>query len=118
MVDYIQKVTNGSVATIFVKIDNDFVRVCTNVKKEDGSRAIGTKLDRTHPGYKRFNKGKAIYGKALLFGKEYMSKYIPIIEDNEVIAIAFIGSDISSDLDDLMQIIKNRVMVKVITSLN
>ena len=110
LVDKFTQITNGSVATIFVRKDNDFIRVSTSLKKENGNRAIGTKLDSNHPGYKSVLEGKSYLGKALLFGKEYMTKYIPIIEDNEVIAIAFIGSDISSDLNDLMQTIKNRVI--------
>jgi hypothetical protein len=36
---------NGGTATFFVKDGEDFVRVSTNVKKDDGSRAIGTILD-------------------------------------------------------------------------
>lgn len=40
---------NGGTATLFVKSGNDFVRVATNVKKGDGSRAIGTVLDPNGP---------------------------------------------------------------------
>ncbi|PRM97140.1 methyl-accepting chemotaxis protein [Aliarcobacter cryaerophilus] len=112
LVDKFTQITNGSIATIFVRKDNDFIRVSTSLKKENGQRAIGTKLDINHPGYKSVLQGKTYLGKALLFGKEYMTKYIPIIENNEVIAIAFIGSDISSDLNDLMQTIQNRVIGK------
>ena len=35
----------SSTATIFVKSGADYVRVATNVKRDDGSRAIGTILD-------------------------------------------------------------------------
>ncbi len=35
----------GGKATIFVKSGHEYVRVATNVKKDDGSRAIGTILD-------------------------------------------------------------------------
>jgi hypothetical protein len=41
----------GRTATIFVKDGAEFVRVTTNVKRDNGSRAIGTILD---------PKGKAI----------------------------------------------------------
>jgi hypothetical protein len=35
----------GGTATVFVKQGENFVRVATNVKKDDGSRAVGTILD-------------------------------------------------------------------------
>ena len=44
VVDEVQQKT-GATATLFVKSGDDFVRVTTNVKKDDGSRAIGTVLD-------------------------------------------------------------------------
>jgi hypothetical protein len=50
LVDEVAKQAGGT-ATIFVKSGDEFVRVATNVKKDDGSRAIGTVLD---------PKGKAI----------------------------------------------------------
>jgi hypothetical protein len=44
IVDGVVKLTGGT-ATLFVRSGEDFVRVSTNVKKPDGSRAIGTVLD-------------------------------------------------------------------------
>ena len=112
IVDYFQKVSNGSVATIFVKVEDDFVRVSTNVKKEDGSRAIGTKLDRTHPSYKNLIKGEPFTGKALLFGKEYMSKYIPIKKDGKIIAVSYIGFDITNDMKEFKKSIESKTIGK------
>ena len=43
LVDEVQKEAGGT-ATIFVKSGDEFVRVATNVRKNDGSRAIGTIL--------------------------------------------------------------------------
>ncbi|WP_274608271.1 Cache 3/Cache 2 fusion domain-containing protein [Paraburkholderia sp. PGU19] len=39
------KQEKGGTATLFVKSGDDFVRVATNVQKDDGLRAIGTVLD-------------------------------------------------------------------------
>ena len=39
----------GGNATIFVADGEDFVRVTTSVKKENGDRAVGTQLDRASP---------------------------------------------------------------------
>jgi len=63
IVDKFTQMTKGSVATIFVKKDNDFIRVSTSLKKEDGNRAIGTKLDTNHPGYKKVLEGQNYLGK-------------------------------------------------------
>ena len=41
LVDEVVKEAGGT-ATIFVKSAADYVRIATNVKKDDGSRAIGT----------------------------------------------------------------------------
>ncbi len=111
-VDEFTEMTKGSVATIFVRKGDDFIRISTSLKKEDGNRAIGTKLDTTHPGYKKVLEGSTYLGKATLFGKDYMTKYIPIKQDNEVIAIAFIGSDISEDLAHLTETISSKKIGK------
>ena len=50
VVDDFREMTAG-VATVFARTGDDFVRVSTSVTKQDGSRAIGTLLDRQHPAY-------------------------------------------------------------------
>jgi methyl-accepting chemotaxis protein-2 (aspartate sensor receptor) len=106
-VDRFLALTKGSVATVFVKQGNDFIRISTSLKKEDGSRAIGTKLDVAHPGYKKVLNGEEYVGKAKLFGKDYMTKYIPIKHNGTVIGILFIGFDITAELEKLMKNIES-----------
>src|SRR6478672_1038825 len=48
----------GVTATVFMKTGDDFLRVSTSVKKANGDRAVGTKLDRQHPGYAVLMKGQ------------------------------------------------------------
>ncbi|MGA1940119.1 methyl-accepting chemotaxis protein [Arcobacter sp. YIC-310] len=112
LVDKFTEMTNGSVATIFVKKGEDFIRVSTSLQKQNGKRAIGTKLNKNHPGYKKVLQGKDYLGKAILFGKAYMTKYIPLIKNNKIIGIAFIGFDISKDIKDLEEKIEKRKVVK------
>ncbi|PHO08639.1 chemotaxis protein [Malaciobacter canalis] len=113
IVDEFSKITKGSVATIFVRKDDDFIRISTSLKKQDGNRAIGTKLNKKHPGYEKVIQGKEYLGKAVLFGKSYMTKYIPIKDiNNNVIAIAFIGSDITDDLEKLLTTISSKKIGK------
>ena len=50
IVDGFSEITKTT-ATIFIRSGDDFVRVATSLKKGDGSRAIGTILDRGNPAY-------------------------------------------------------------------
>ena len=86
----------GGVATVFVKKGEDFQRVTTSLKKQDGERALGTLLDRAHPAYKLMLAGQAYTGPAVLFGKTYMTHYDPIKDAaGAVVGIFFVGNDIA-----------------------
>ena len=94
----------GGVATVFARSGEDFIRVTTSLKKEDGERAIGTKLDRAHPAYPRMLSGETYLGKARLFGREYMTKYVPVKDSaGRVNAILFVGFDLTAALQSLAQ---------------
>ncbi len=101
VVDRFSKDSLGAVATIFARTGDDFIRVTTSLKKQDGERAYKTLLDRKHPAYALMNDGKTFVGRANLFGREYMTVYEPIREGNRTIGILFIGSDISPILGKL-----------------
>jgi methyl-accepting chemotaxis protein len=105
LVDQFTKETGG-VATIFVKSGDDFIRVSTSLKKEDGSRAIGTALDHVHPAYTKILNGEAYRGPARLFGRDYFTKYVPIKENGNVVGILFIGADFTDELKALRDRIK------------
>ncbi|MDP9590477.1 UNVERIFIED_ORG: methyl-accepting chemotaxis protein [Shinella zoogloeoides] len=68
----------AGVATIFEKQGPDYVRISTNVKKEDGSRATGTKLAADHPAQAVLAKGAPYFGPAQLFGRDFMTGYFPV----------------------------------------
>jgi len=92
----------GGVATIFAKSGDDFVRITTSLKKENGERAIGTLLDKKHPAYERLRNGDSYLGKARLFGKDYMTRYTPIKDEaGKIIGILFIGMDFTDGLKSL-----------------
>jgi hypothetical protein len=91
LVDAVAK-EQGGVATLFAKLGDDFVRVATNVKKDDGSRAIGSVLDSKGPVIAVIRKGEAYYGDANILGKPYVTGYEPIRDaGNNVIGIFFVG---------------------------
>jgi methyl-accepting chemotaxis protein len=92
-VDDFRQMTAG-VATLFVRSGEDFVRISTSLTKQDGSRAIGTLLDRQHPAYARLLAGQAYVGRANLFERDYMTQYTPVRDSSgRVIAVLFVGFD-------------------------
>jgi methyl-accepting chemotaxis protein len=106
--DRFTAMTGGSVATIFEKKGEDFLGIATSLKKEDGSRALGTTLDRNHPAYPLLLKGETYIGKATLFGKDYMTKYVPVKDGSgNVIGVYFIGFDITKTIKQLKDFIRS-----------
>jgi len=99
-------VQTGTVATIFVADGDDFVRITTTVKKENGQRAIGTKLDRTHGAWAALSSGKQYVGMAKLFGKQFVTEYDPVFDaDGKIIGALFVGFD----LTNIMQVLGDKI---------
>ena len=91
--------TGGTIATVFARTGDDFVRVTTSLKKENGERAIGTLLDRAHPSYKALMAGEPFRGLAWLFGVPYMSKYEPVRDAaGKVVGALYVGVDVRTEL--------------------
>jgi hypothetical protein len=83
---------HGGTATLFVKSGDEYVRVATNVKKDDGSRAIGTILDPKGPVIAVIDKGEAYWGDATILGKPYVTGYDPIRDAaRKIIGIYYVG---------------------------
>jgi hypothetical protein len=83
---------HGGTATLFVKAGDEYVRVATNVKKDDGSRAIGTILDPNGPVITKMKRGETYYGEATILGKPYVTGYDPVRDESgEVIGIYYVG---------------------------
>jgi len=93
----------GAVATVFALSGDDFVRVSTSLKKEDGSRAMGTYLGKKSPAYEPIMKKQKYVGNARLFGKDYITVYSPIIEDDKILGILFIGYNFTDGLKTLKE---------------
>ena len=91
LVDEVVKQAGGT-ATIFVKSDDEYVRVATNVKKDDGSRAIGTILDPKGKAIASIQKSEPFYGEVDILGKPYVTGYDPIRnQSKDVIGIYYVG---------------------------
>ncbi|KAB0642304.1 methyl-accepting chemotaxis protein [Burkholderia latens] len=90
---------SGAIATIFARDGDDFVRITTSLKKQDGARAVGTKLDRAGPAYAPLVAGRSYTGLAKLFGRPYITQYKPVTDaTGRVIGALFVGLDISGEL--------------------
>ncbi|KGS88874.1 methyl-accepting chemotaxis (MCP) signaling domain protein [Burkholderia pseudomallei MSHR7500] len=94
---FLQK--SGAIATIFARRGDDFVRVTTSLKKQDGSRAIGTLLDRKGPAYAPLVAGRTYTGLAMLFGKRYITQYKPIADaSGAIVGALFVGIDVGAEM--------------------
>ncbi|MEI9482832.1 Cache 3/Cache 2 fusion domain-containing protein [Enterobacter cancerogenus] len=99
----------GAISTLFVRSGNDFIRVATSLRKENGDRAMGTVLDTTSPAFAAVTKGEVYRGLALLFGKRYITQYQPVKNsDGQVIGIIFVGVDITHSWNVMREKILNR----------
>jgi len=91
LVDQVVAETGGT-ATLFVKSNDEYVRVSTNIRHADGSRAIGTILDPKGPAIQMIQRGEAYYGEADILGLPYITGYEPIKNTaGEVIGIYYVG---------------------------
>jgi methyl-accepting chemotaxis protein len=89
----------GAVATVFTREGDDFKRIATTLRNDKGERAVGTSLGANHPAYALIKSGQPYTGRATLFGQEYMTRYLPIIDaSGQVAGIAFIGINFTEGL--------------------
>jgi hypothetical protein len=85
------KAKHGGTATLFAKKGTSYVRVSTNVMR-DNQRAIGSVLDPSGPAYAAIKQGTAFYGMVDILGKIYDTGYEPIkTESGDVIGIYYVG---------------------------
>lgn len=88
IVDETRNAVKVETATIFM----DDLRISTNVKKQDGSRAIGTRV--SIPVYNAvLRDGKTFFGRAFVVNGWYITAYEPIYDINQkVIGILYVGT--------------------------
>ncbi len=81
----------GCTATFFVKKDDGFVRVSTNVIK-NGNRAVGTPLDPKGLAIAAIQKDTTFYGVVDILGSQYDTGYEPIKNKaGEIVGVYYIG---------------------------
>ena len=72
----------GGVATVFAydPAKDSFVRRQTTVRKEDGSRAVGTALAADSPAQAVIRAGRTYEGSTVLFGRRFYTVYQPVFD--------------------------------------
>ena len=90
----------------------------TNVKKENGDRAVGTQLAPDHPGQAVLRKGQAYKGPAVLFGKTFMTAYYPVVNSSaKVVGIIYVGIAMAEFESMLAQAIQTMAIAAGIAAL-
>ena len=84
------------VATFFLQKNDQYIRVATTLKKDDGSRAIGTALDPNTEAFKALAQGQPYTGSIMLFDRPHMATYLPVSFNNGTRGAVFIGIDYQS----------------------
>jgi methyl-accepting chemotaxis protein len=96
--------STGGVATIFIRVEDDFLRVSTSLTKEDGGRAFGTRLGKAHPAHAALLLGESYIGTSTLFGRQFMTRYQPVRNaGGDVVGALFVGFDYTDRMEQLVQ---------------
>ena len=113
LVDHVRDMVGG-VATVFM----GDVRIATNVKKDDGSRAVGTKLA-PGPAYDAvFKLGQPYRGKADILGRRYVTAYDPIRDETgRTVGVLFVGQPESETHREIADIEKWALSVALVVAL-
>ncbi len=91
LVDRIKSIT-GDYATLFAVTPDGITRTATTVKKEDGSRAVGTSVPTSSPVYQTVMAGNDYVGRATVVGQDYIVAYSPLRgSSGKVEAVLFVG---------------------------
>lgn len=92
-VDSFRDKFNGT-AAVFQWNGDDFFRVTTSVRNDDGSRVLGS-LGKTHPAYSQLAAGESYTGRVILFDRPYITKYEAIKDANgKLIGVLYVGFEI------------------------
>jgi len=82
----------GTTCTIFQRTEPGLLRVSTNVKKEDGTRAVGTYIPASSPVTQAVLQGQTYRGIANVMGKPYVAVYEPLRGPaGQVIGALYVG---------------------------
>lgn len=94
----------GDKSTIFVKVNDDFKRISTNIMSDKNERAVATFLGTDHNAYDTVIKGDLYIGEAEILGESYYTAYEPVKDiNNNVIGLLFVGTP-TKTLDNIIKV--------------
>ena len=86
----------GIGGTLFVRDGNDFRRISSTIKNEDGSRAFGSMLGADSAAYQPVMSAQLYLGEAVVLGEPYLTAYDPLLdEQGRVIGIKSLAMPIT-----------------------
>ena len=103
IVDTIRQMVGGTV-TIFQKTSQGYVRISTNVLKEDGTRATGTFIPVESTVIQTVQNGQTFTGRAFVVNEWYITAYEPIMHHGEVVGMLYVGVR-EKDLEGLRKVL-------------
>ena len=91
IVDIVQRHVGGT-ATIFQAFPGGLLRISTNVRADDGARAVGTYIPTDSPVYETVMRGETFYGRAFVVNQWYITAYKPLRSTSgEIIGVLYVG---------------------------
>ncbi|MDP3006969.1 EAL domain-containing protein [Methylotenera sp.] len=101
----------GGTATIFVKSNDDFVRITTNVRRSNESRATGTNLNPNSKAFNALQAGHNFSGVVDILDEPYITRYDPIYNDiGSIIGAYYVGYKV--DMKVLREAVMNTRQLK------
>jgi methyl-accepting chemotaxis protein len=112
-VDRIKALVGGT-ATIF----RGDMRISTNVKKEDGTRAVGTRLKQGPAHDAVLGRGESYRGTTDILGKPYFAAYDPIRDgEGRVIGVLFVGIPTHDFLTQVDAVEQRQLVIAIMVTL-
>ena len=95
--------------TIFAAENGEFKRIMTTIKNSDGSRAVGSYLEKG-AAYDAVSSKNSYAGRTKILGKNFISAYVPIMVNGVVDHVVFTGSQV----DDIEEMINSGIKKSVV----
>jgi methyl-accepting chemotaxis protein len=93
LVDTVTQIVGGEAAIYrWDAIRNDFERISTSVKRNDGGRALGGYLGSSSPAFAPLRQGRVYRGESQLYGTTYLTHFVPVVgPDGQVNGVLHVG---------------------------
>jgi len=108
-VDHFKELT-GAVSAVYVKDNNEYIRITSSLKNENNERILLDKINPTSETFKNLENKEKFIGLENIAGKNYMSVYSPIVKNDEIIGVLYIGYDFTKGLETLKKKLKEVVI--------